>query len=58
MPKKPTVPKTPKTAQKRATAKKTGTATAATTTGTDATLSVLDGSMKSHIRDTFLKRSR
>jgi hypothetical protein len=38
--------------------KRTGTESAKAPPDADATLSVLDGPMKSHIRDTFLKRSR
>jgi hypothetical protein len=58
MVKKPMAPKPRRAAPKRAPMKKTGTTAAKTNPDTDATLSVLDGPMKSHIRDIFLKRSR
>lgn len=58
MVKKPTATKTRKTAPKRTPVKKTGAASTTAAPDADATLSVLDGPMKSHIRDAFLKRSR
>lgn len=58
MVKKPRAPKPRKAAQNRAPVKKTGTASTEAAPDSDATMSVLYGSMKSHIRDTFLKRGR
>ena len=59
MVKKPTVSKKGKAARKTSRGKKRRNTTTATVAGSDnlATLSVLDGSMRNLIRDSFLKRS-